>query len=300
MNATLLELISLRTLWAEQTRTVVGAHWPQGEQRNLAGEVLVGKQVQLPARLILIRASKEVIAQQQERLRKDAKRKGRPVNAHLLQRAAWTTLITNVPASMLSIAQVVVLQRGRWQIEVLFKLWKEGGQVDAWRGRTSSRVLCEIYAKIMALLLQHWLLVVGMWHDPYRSLFKAANVIRRTAPELLSALRAECSWSQVTRRLVSTMQTCRLHRRLKHPSHPQLLLEGLDWGLTSYLWAATPLPLLFVSRPFPQYSPGTGLHGLLLALAHLFSYTSQWVSSLKCLLKQSYTLLLVSPRKCLL
>ena len=99
-------------------------------------------------------------------------------------------------------------------------------------GEHASRMLCEIYAKVMAMLIQHWLLVLGTWHDPYRSLVKAAKLVRQHALELLSALAGEISWPRVTARLLQAMQACRLHRRLQHPSHPQLLLEGLDWPLT--------------------------------------------------------------------
>ncbi len=67
---------------------------------------------------------------------------------------------------------------------------------------------------------------------PYPRLVKAAKVVRGYAPELLSALGGESSWQRVTARLLRAMQACRLQRRLKHPSHPQLLLEGLDWHLT--------------------------------------------------------------------
>src|SRR5438876_2851212 len=100
-------------------------------------------------------------------------------------------------------------------------------QLDEWRGRTPWRILCEICAKVIALLIQHWFLVLGTWQDPYRSLVKAAKLVRHHALELLSALAGESSWQRVTTRLLRAMQACRLHRRLKHSCHPQLLLEGL-------------------------------------------------------------------------
>jgi Transposase DDE domain len=205
---------------------------PKVSNGTWQGEVFVGKEARLPARLILIRVPEEVIKQRQERIREEAKRRGRAVNQESLKRAQWTILITNVPAQMLTIAQVVVLQRARWQIERLFRLWKEGGKIDEWRGTTPWRILCEIYAKVIALLIQHWFLVIGTWHDPYRSLVKAAKLVRQYAPELLSALVGETCWQRVTSRLLRAMQACRLHRRLKYPCHAQLLLDGLDWDLT--------------------------------------------------------------------
>jgi hypothetical protein len=206
---------------------------PKVSNGSVQMEVLVGKTAQLPARLIMVRVPEEVIEQRQERIREDAKRRGKAqANPEVLQRAKWTTLITNVPADQLTVSEVIVLQRARWQIERLFRLWKDGGKIDEWQGRTPWRILCELYAKVMAMLIQHWLLVLGTWHDPYRRLVKAAKLVRQHALELLSALAGECSWQRVTARLRRAMQACRLHRRLKYPSHPQLLLEGLDWCLT--------------------------------------------------------------------
>src|SRR5437867_6657076 len=147
---------------------------PKVSNGTWQGEVLVGKTAHLPARLLMVRVPEEVIDQRQERIRKEAKRRGKAqANPEVLKRAKWTMLITNVPAHLLTISEVIVLQRARWQIERLFRFWKDGGKIDEWRGRTSWRILCEIYAKEMAMLIQHWLLVLGTWHDPYRSLVKA-------------------------------------------------------------------------------------------------------------------------------
>src|SRR5258708_6992144 len=105
----------------------------------------------------------------------------------------------------------------------------------------------------MAMLIQHWLFVLGTWHEPYPRLGKTSKVVRQLAPELLSALAGERNWQRVTSPLVGAMQACRLNRRLKHPSHPQLLLDGLDWCLTKYLWAAGPPEEFCPGRP--QGSP---------------------------------------------
>ncbi len=40
------------------------------------------------------------------------------------------------------------------------------------------RILCAVYAKLVAALLQHWLLVVGCWQYPDRSLPKALLTLR--------------------------------------------------------------------------------------------------------------------------
>ncbi len=195
-------------------------------------DVLVGKEAKLPARLILVRVPEEVVEQRQARIRAEAKRRGHAQpNAQSLLRARWTLLITNVARSTLQVREVLVLQRARWQIERLFRLWKEDGKIDEWRGRTRWRILCELVAKLLAMLLQHWLLVMGTWDDPFRSLVKAAKQVRVHALELLSALAGEGNWERVVQRLMQAMHGCRVHRRTKHPCHAQLLLEGLDWQI---------------------------------------------------------------------
>lgn len=205
---------------------------PVGVGQALDRDVLVGKEAKVAARLILVRVPQEVVEKRQARIRAEARRRGSAqANAQSLLRARWTLLITNVPRCLLSVSEVLVLQRARWQIERLFRLWKEDGKIDEWHGRTRWRILCEIVAKLLAMLLQHWLLLLGTWDDPFRSLVKAAKQVRIHALELLSALAGEGSWSRVMRRLMQAMQGCRVHRRTKHPCHAQLLLEGLDWHI---------------------------------------------------------------------
>jgi len=207
---------------------------PQVSNGTWQANVLVGREARLPARLILVRVPEEVIEQRRERIRTDAKRRGKQPNPQALLRAQWTILITNVAQEKLSLSEVLVLQRARWQIELLFKRWKQGDQIDEWLpGRRSKwRTLCELYAKIIAVLIEQWFLVAATWHDPYRSLAKAAKRVHQAAGELLSALVGETNWQRVTTRLIRAMQACRVHRRGKHPCHAQLLLDGLDWSLT--------------------------------------------------------------------
>jgi hypothetical protein len=206
---------------------------PKVSNGSWQGEVLVGKEAQLPARLVLVRVPEEVITQRRKHLREEAKRRGKAqVNEQALFRAQWTILITNVGADQLSLSEVIVLQRGRWQIERLFRLWKQDGKIDEWRGRKAERILCEIYAKLMAMVIQQGVLVLGCWQDPSRSLVKAARVVRQAGLELLSALAGEGDWERICLRMFQAMVCCRVHRRGKHPSHAQLVLNGLDWSLT--------------------------------------------------------------------
>jgi hypothetical protein len=163
------------------------------------------------------------------RLRAIARTKGRMVSARRLALAAWTMLVTNVPADRLSVREALVLGRARWQIELLFKLWKSHGRVDESRSLKPWRILCEGYAKLLAMVVQHWLVLVSCWAYPHRRLPKAAQMGQKHAIHLASACRRLPS-------LVAAITTvrrclaagCRMNRRRKPPNPYQLLLDALD------------------------------------------------------------------------
>jgi hypothetical protein len=201
-----------------------------GEARELG--VLVGKTTRLPMRLILVRVPKEAALQRRKQLREAAQDHGREPSEEALFLADWTMVITNVPKRLARLPEVLVLLRLRWQIERLFRLWKSYGFIDEWRSKKPYRVLCELYAKLAAMLIQQWLLHEGCWDDPHRSLVKAAQVVRREINRLMVALYE----GGVEQALVSILALiggpgCRLNRRKHQPGTDQLLLEGLDWPI---------------------------------------------------------------------
>ncbi len=111
--------------------------------------------------------------------------------------ADWTILLTDTPAKHLRLEEALVLLRERWQMEWLDKLWKQYGQIDEWRTTNCWRVLCELYAKLFGMVLQHWLMVLFAWQNAQRSLVKLAQVVRDTAWTLLSRVATTYSISRL-------------------------------------------------------------------------------------------------------
>lgn len=140
---------------------------------------LLGVQQRLPVRVLIERVPEEVAQERQERIREAAQAHGRQASEEILSLTNWTIVLTNVPRRMLDCDQVLILLRLRWQIERLFRLWKEHGHIDEWRSKKPWRILCEIYAKLSAMVIQQWLVQAGCWQEPHRSLFKAAQAVRR-------------------------------------------------------------------------------------------------------------------------
>lgn len=196
-------------------------------------DVLLGARARLPARLLAAKAPKAVADARRRKLRAAAKREGTAPPKATLALAGWTVYVTNVPADRLNLAEVFVLGRARWQIELLFKLWKSGGRLDASRSADPWRVLCEVYAKLIALVMQHWLLLVGGWACPARSLTRAAQTVREHAVCLLRALGRPERLVEELATIAACLQTgCRIAKRKTHPSAFQLWLDPALGGLT--------------------------------------------------------------------
>src|SRR6266516_1908500 len=160
----------------------------QGAGAQVDLPIALGAQQRLPARLLAVRVPQEVADQRRRRLRASTRDRGRTPSAARLAWCDWTLLVTNVPPELLSLREALVLARARWQIELLFKLWKSHGHIDESRSGKPWRVLCEVYAKLLAMVVQHWLLLTGCWAYPDRSPVKAAQTVRQHAMHLASAL----------------------------------------------------------------------------------------------------------------
>jgi len=189
--------------------------------------VALGERQHLAARLLAVRLPQDVAELRRRRLRAAARDKGRQVSATGLALAAWTLCVTNVPTARLTLREALVLGRMRWQIELLFKVWKSQGHVDESRSPKPWRILCEVYAKLLARLIHHGVFLVSLWAYPDRSLTKAAHTVQNHALHLASSFgslqRLILALAMVKRCLAAG---CRMNRRKKYPNTYQLLLDA--------------------------------------------------------------------------
>jgi hypothetical protein len=194
--------------------------------------VLVSDIHPTPARLLAIRVPQEVAERRRRKLREDATRRQKSVSQRSFALADWTILVTNVPDNLLSLADALIIIRARWQIELLFKLWKSQGRIDEWRSSKPWRILCEVYAKLLAMLLQHWLLLVCFWQFANRSWVKASQTVRKLALHLASSFASIVSLEAAILVLKRCIQAgCRINKRKTDLRNFQLLESLSDDGL---------------------------------------------------------------------
>ena len=188
--------------------------------------VTVGAQERMPCRLLAQRVPDDVAEERRRRMRAEGQRRGQPVSEERLRLAGWTICITNAPSSLMSVAAAMVLTRLRWQIELLIKLWKSHGHIDESRSGKPWHVLCDVYAKLLAMLVQHWLLLVGCWRYVDRSLSKAAKIVQKYARYLaIHFTDAGTLVIALTQLARSLGKGCRINKSKRDPRTFQLLLR---------------------------------------------------------------------------
>lgn len=119
--------------------------------------VLVGTTAKLPCRMVCVRLPADVVAQRRRRAKADARRRGKPIRKRKLDLLAWNVFLTNVPTAQLSLPQILVCYSLRWQVELIFKLWKSQAALKHIAAVRKERVLCMLYAKMVGIVLSHFL-----------------------------------------------------------------------------------------------------------------------------------------------
>ncbi len=180
-------------------------HTPQNQ---LELNLWIGLRKRIACRLVAVRLPPEIVAEKRRKLRDKARRKGRTVSATSLAWLEWNIFITNVPLEWLTLEQISLIYRLRWQIELLFKLWKSECQIDRIAGRMRARVLCEIYAKLIGSVIFQYVSFPLRWTDRELSPVKAIQTFRRFAVALANALQNADQLEVLLSKLFEIWQRC--------------------------------------------------------------------------------------------
>jgi hypothetical protein len=188
--------------------------------------VHLSARTQYPVRLLAHRVPPQVADQRRRTLRAAARREGRIPEADTLLLCDWIVLITNLPVEQLRLAEAIALARARWQIELIWKLWKHDGGLTTSRSAQPEHRLVELYAKLIGLLVQHWLMLSTTVPVLAVSRVSMAALIRHHASALARALHAGHGLHRALRTLRAAIHPgCRLTTCRHRPSTWQRLLD---------------------------------------------------------------------------
>lgn len=179
-------------------------------------------------RLVYARLPDAVVAERRRKAKLNAKRRGQSCSQRHLDLLAWALFVTNVPSAWLSPQQIMLVYRVRWQVELIFKLWKSQACLDGVGYYGLARVLCQFYARLLGLILFHWSVA------PCRSipigeisLPKAFSVFQRFALRFMDVIRLHGrGLAHLLERIEDDFQRFALKTtRRKSPSTLQLLIQ---------------------------------------------------------------------------
>lgn len=80
-------------------------------------------------------------------------------------------------------------------------------------------MVCEVYAKLLAALIRHWVMLTGLWAAPNRRLVKAAKLVQQHAMHLASSLWQRAALETALRVIQGgLLACCRINSHRTHPN----------------------------------------------------------------------------------
>jgi len=158
-------------------------------------EVYYGSNEKLKTRLILHLLPAEELAKRLRKASQNAKKNGNGnLSKNYKARAGLNLFITNASKEQIPTENVWPIYRLRWQIELMFKIWKSICNIEKVQKVNKERLECHVYSKLIFIVLG-WKMVWMVAKNMYRitgkalSFFKAFKTLfKRKIDEFQNAL----------------------------------------------------------------------------------------------------------------
>lgn len=168
----------------------------------LTYDVLVGSKVKIPCRLIVSAVDDSTYGKRLRKTTKMANSKGYNVSEEYKAKARLNVFITNVPEEWIPAEKVKSVYGLRWQIELIFKVWKSQAKINSLKEMKIHRFECQLLGKIIWLLI-NWKIYCWLKRNPngrdpgqsyslwkfYKSAFRLSHKLRAA---LQCAKKAKC------------------------------------------------------------------------------------------------------------
>jgi Transposase DDE domain len=202
--------------------------WLQQQRGDVVDTpVRIGEHGQLATRLVALRLPEAVAAARRRRRRAKSRKQRRPVSVNQLALCDWWVGITDLPAPALSVEEIRALYGLRWQVELLFKHWKQAGGLGCLHGRTAASVQVEYLAKLLGVVVTHWQALLAGGPLEGKNRLAIHRQVCAACDKLAAVLGAEGERSAVVailEELAATLKRLRRRpRRKKTPSTRQRL-----------------------------------------------------------------------------
>jgi len=157
-------------------------------------EVYLGKKERLAARAIISLTDVATYEKRVRKTSKQAKSTGNNVSEEFKTRAQLNIMITNVPTEVLQADTIRKIYSIRWQIELLFKVWKSQISINEFSTGKIDRFECQLYGKLIWIILNmsifNWLQhMIYKDKNALCSVWKYFNLIKTHSEQLIEIIK---------------------------------------------------------------------------------------------------------------
>lgn len=152
-------------------------------------DVYIGEKEKLKVRMFIYLLPEKEYNKRIRKAEKNAKKKGRKIGKDFKARACLNLFITDLDDDSISIENCWCLYKLRWQIELMFKVWKSIWEIDEIKKVKKARLECYILSKLLVVVLCWpivWSTAKALYQNEKKvlSFMKAFKTLRRYASEL--------------------------------------------------------------------------------------------------------------------
>jgi hypothetical protein len=193
--------------------------------------LLVGGRLRLPLRLLVRRLAPEAAEARRRKAKKIARKQGQTLTDAYLYLLGWDILLSNLPKESWSLAEIFDLYPIRFQIEWVFRIWKDQLGLDELGDWSIERLLCQLYAHLLAAVLSHLLTAHWRWGEFEYSFLKSVQIIQTAIPGLMRCL-ARSGWGVAAwlKRLEGDFH--HFARKTKRRKSPSTLQTIYNWDVS--------------------------------------------------------------------
>ena len=196
--------------------------------------VCLGSDKKVKCRLIVECLPEEVKAEKLRKANRAAQREGRQLGKDTIARVGLNLFVTNMKEEDIPKEQVWSLYRLRWQIELVFKVWKSIASVDKIKKVKRERIECHLYGKLLWALLG-WNIfwrITNHLHDKTKavSFYKMMKDLRKFCDHLKTeaSIKAGRIGFSIQRFVEDVLRNCMLEKKKRKLSSIDIITRILD------------------------------------------------------------------------
>ncbi len=145
-------------------------------------DVFIGKSRECPARLVVQVMPDEVYEKRVRKLNAYNKANGHQTGQDIKERYRFNLFVTNVSQEDMSLQEICLAYKIRWQVELTFKVWKSGFKIASLQKMKYYRYMTVLHAKLLLIFIGQQIIVNTrhvLWraHSKLLSLFKCFGTL---------------------------------------------------------------------------------------------------------------------------